>query len=362
MRTRRIKARMLSVKQLAGAACSAALALAAASLPVLAQNVTVNVNGQNMSFDQPPVMRNNRVFVPMRAIFERLGSTVVYSNGVINAQGNGRAVHLAIGSTDASINGNHFTMDVAPFTVAGRTEVPLRFVAQALGAGVNWDANTSTVYIKTSGGAPSENITPQPPANASFHLDNEQPQNGTTVMTTHPAIHATFSEPVNRDSLRVSVDGRDVTPQVYANPNGFDVTANFELTPGQHRVTTSGTTAAGATFNAGWSFSTSAGAAPNFISNLSPSPGSKVSGQFTLKGHTAAGSHVHIVATGSESALGGLLQIGTGTFQTDATADANGNFSAPIALNAVSGGQVRVIISSTAPDGSSIEQNIVYSS
>lgn len=350
---------MLSLNRLTGAVSSAALVLAA-SLPVLAQNITVNVNGQNMAFDQPPVMRSNRVFVPMRAIFERLGSTVVYSNGVINAQGNGRAVHLQIGSTDASINGNHFAMDVAPFTVAGRTEVPLRFVAQALGAGVNWDSNASTVYIKTSGGAPSENITPQP--NESFHLTDQSPASGATVTNTHPAIHATFSEPVNRDSLRVSIDGRDVTPQVYANTNGFNVTANFELTPGQHRVATSGTTAAGATFNTGWSFSTSAGAAPNFISGVFPSAGSKVSSQFTLKGHTQGGSHVHVVATGSASELGGLLQIGTGTFQTDVAADSNGSFSAPIALNAVSGGQVRVIITSTAPDGSSIEQNIVYSS
>ena len=353
---------MLSVNRLTGAVASAALVLATASLPVLAQNITVNVNGQNMSFDQPPVMRSNRVFVPMRAIFERLGSTVVYSNGVINAQGNGRAVHLTIGSTDASVNGNHFTMDVAPFTVAGRTEVPLRFVAQALGAGVNWDSNSSTVYIKTSSGAPSQNFTPQPQTNASFHLTDQSPASGATVTNTHPAIHATFSEPVNRDSLRVSIDGRDVTPQVYANPNGFNVTANFELTPGEHRVTTSGTTAAGATFNAGWSFSTSAGAAPNFISGIFPSPGSKVSSQFTLKGHTQGGAHVHVVATGEASALGGLLQVGTGTFQTDVIADSNGSFSAPIALNAVSGGQVRVIITSTAPDGSSIEQNIVYSS
>lgn len=352
-------------KRVAAAAAAAAL-LAAGAAPALAANVTVVVNGQVMSFDQPPVMHNNRVFVPMRAIFERLGSSVVYSNGTINAQGNGRSVHLRIGSTAASVNGNNLTMDVAPFTVAGRTEVPLRFVAQSLGAGVNWNSNTSTVYINTSGGgnnnAPSENYTPQPASNASFHVTDQSPASGATVRSTHPAIHATFSEPVNRDSLKVSIDGRDVTTLVYANTNGFDVTPNFELAPGTHKVALTGTTAAGASFNTGWSFVTSAGAAANYINSLSPSPGAKVNSTFTIRGRTIPGSKVHVVATGTAAALGGLLQIGTGTFQNDVTADGNGDFSMQIGLNAVSGGQVRVILTSTSPSGASIERQVVYSS
>jgi hypothetical protein len=329
--------------------------------PAAAQHVTVTVNGQAMSFDQPPVMRNNRVFVPMRAIFERLGSTVVYSNGVINAQGHGRSVHLVIGSPHASVNGQPLTMDVAPFTVAGRTEVPLRFVAQSLGANVNWNANTETVAITMANVPASQNYTPPSNVNQSFYLKNEQPANGGTASSTHPKLHAEFSESVNRDTLKVSVDGRDVTPLVYANTNGFDVTPNWELTPGTHHVAVTGSTAAGPAFNTGWSFQTSAGAAPNTLTIVSPGPGSKVGSQFTVRGRTLPGSHVHIVATGEATALGGLLQIGTGTFQTDVTADANGNFSAPIALNAVSGGQVRVIVTTTSPSGASLERQIVYS-
>jgi hypothetical protein len=351
---------MQSYKRLASWVLAVALLSGALFAPAAAANVTVQVNGQTMSFDQPPVMRNSRVFVPMRAIFERLGATVVYSNGNINAQGRGRSVHLVIGSPNASVNGNPLTMDVAPFTVGGRTEVPLRFVAQALGAGVQWDPNTSTVSI-TAGNAPVENYTPQPSVNQSFHLTSTTPASGATVNTTHPALHATYSEAVNRDSLRVSVDGHDVTSDVYANPNGFDVTPSFELAPGTHHVAVSGTTSAGANFNTGWSFSTSAGATANRIGALSPGPGSRVSGNFTLSGRTLPGSRVHVVAEASSSALGGLLQIGTGTFQTDVTADGNGYFSAPIAVNAASGGTVTVIITSTSPNGAAIERRVTYS-
>ena len=348
-------------KPLSGAA-ACALMFSVIAAPAAAANVTVIVNGQVMSFDQPPVMRASRVFVPMRAIFERLGATVVYANGQINAQGRGRSVHLTIGSTDAIIDGNHTTLDVAPFTVAGRTEVPLRFVANSLGAGVNWDPNTSTVYINAGGGnGGAQNYTPPPSSNASFHLSSTTPSSGASVNTTHPSLHAVFSEAVNRDSLRVAVDGRDVTSDVYANPNGFDVTPSFELAPATHHVTVSGTTAAGSTFSTGWSFATSAGSAANTISRLSPGPGAQVGGNFTLTGRTLPGSHVHVVAAGSGSALGGLLQIGTGTFQTDVTADGNGYFSVPVSLNTVSGGTVTVILTSTSPSGASIERRVTYS-
>ena len=351
---------MNSRKRLTAAVPAAALAVAVLAAPAAAANVTVNVNGQNMNFDQPPVMRAGRVFVPMRAIFERLGATVVYANGQINATGRGRNVHLAIGSTVTTINGNNMTMDVAPFEIAGRTEVPLRFVAQALGATVQWDANTSTVYIN-AGGSQSSVPQQQQSTNASFNFVSTYPARGATVNTTHPQIRAQFSEPVNRDSLRVSVDGRDVTNDVYANPDGFTVTPSFELTPGVHRVRATGTTAAGASFATGFSFTTSAGASANYFNAVSPSPGSRVGASFTLTGRTIPGSRVHVVASGSGSALGGLLQIGTGTFQTDVTADGNGNWSAPIAVNVVPGGSLTVIMTSTSPSGASIERRVVYS-
>src|SRR5207248_10659719 len=120
--------------------------------PASAQNVAINVNGQTVNFDQPPIERAGRVFVPLRGVFERLGASVVYANGVINAQGNGRSIALHIGPREATVNGQSVAIDDAPFIVGVRTMVPLRFVAQALGSTVNWDNNSRTVYIVGSGG------------------------------------------------------------------------------------------------------------------------------------------------------------------------------------------------------------------
>lgn len=45
---------------------------------VLAEdNVTVTVNGNKLNFDQPPIIKDGRTPVPLRAIFEALGAEVL---------------------------------------------------------------------------------------------------------------------------------------------------------------------------------------------------------------------------------------------------------------------------------------------
>src|SRR5579864_4319232 len=99
---------MKNVQKLGRAFAVGVMAIASVSVtpaPSLAQNVTVVVNGQQVGFDQPPIERSGRVFVPLRGVFERLGASVVYDNGVINATGNGRTVQLHIGSSVALVDG-----------------------------------------------------------------------------------------------------------------------------------------------------------------------------------------------------------------------------------------------------------------
>jgi hypothetical protein len=235
----------------------------AVARPAIAQTtVAVVVNGEQMQFDQPPVERAGRVFVPLRGVFERLGATVVYDGGTINATGNGRNVSLRIGSNQATVNGQVQTLDDAPFIVGSSTLVPLRFIAQALGASVDWNNNSSTVTITGNGNGNGNGSNRSSnyrdnnysaPRNPAFYLSNETPANSTRMQ--NPAIHATYSEPITRNSLRVSIDGRDVTKNVYANATGFDVTS-YALDAGMHRVTVTGTTQAGSPFSTGWNFRT----------------------------------------------------------------------------------------------------------
>ncbi|RPF47105.1 copper amine oxidase-like protein [Thermodesulfitimonas autotrophica] len=53
------------------------------------------------------------------------------------------------------VNGREIYPDVPPQIINGRTLVPLRAVAEALGADVRWDGNNKTVYVYRSSNDPN---------------------------------------------------------------------------------------------------------------------------------------------------------------------------------------------------------------
>lgn len=57
------------------------------------------------------------------------------------------ALQLTLGKAEYMLNGVKSSMNVAPLVVKGRTMVPLRFIAESLGANVGWDNITKTVTI-----------------------------------------------------------------------------------------------------------------------------------------------------------------------------------------------------------------------
>ncbi|HLN60682.1 MAG TPA: stalk domain-containing protein [Symbiobacteriaceae bacterium] len=59
----------------------------------------------------------------------------------------GTTVVMTIGSTAATVNGQPYTLDAASYLEQDRTQAPVRFVAEALGATVGWDEVSRTVTI-----------------------------------------------------------------------------------------------------------------------------------------------------------------------------------------------------------------------
>jgi exopolysaccharide biosynthesis protein len=109
--------------------------------------IPVYMNGDRLWFDVPPVLDNGRTLVPLRKIFETLGAEVEYEAGVVSAKNGATAITLKIDQKEAVINDKVVALDVPAKVVDGRTMVPLRFVGEAMGANVKWEANTKTVYI-----------------------------------------------------------------------------------------------------------------------------------------------------------------------------------------------------------------------
>lgn len=105
----------------------------------------VNMDNEAVIYDAAPVIRNDRTLVPIRIITEALGGKVDWNGATkeVTLSINDKEIKMTIGKTLEKYG-------VAPVIIDGRTFVPVRFVADELGAEVAWDEATKTVTIKTA--------------------------------------------------------------------------------------------------------------------------------------------------------------------------------------------------------------------
>jgi len=112
----------------------------------------VVVNGEKVNFPdaQPFIDENGRTQVPVRFVSEALGANVAWDGAAKKATVtlNNRKVVLTIGLRTYEINNQTYQMDTVALLKESRTFVPIRFVSEALGATVTWDQNARSVYIK----------------------------------------------------------------------------------------------------------------------------------------------------------------------------------------------------------------------
>jgi len=134
----------------------ALLCTATLTLPVAASQTPIRVllDGNPLQFDVQPNTVDGRTMVPMRVIFEALGAEVQWNEATstITATRGDLVIQMTIGDRNMRVNGVSRTMDTAPISIAGRTLVPVRFISEAFGCEVRWDANTRIVHINTTAG------------------------------------------------------------------------------------------------------------------------------------------------------------------------------------------------------------------
>jgi hypothetical protein len=350
-----------------------ATALVGSAVPALAQDgspVSVTVNGQSVQLNPPPTERAGRVFVPLRGVFENLGATVVYANGEINATDHRHTVSLHIGSTDATVDGQPQTLDVAPFIIGASTYVPLRFISQALGAHVDYNGQDHAVSI-AMGGPPAETIPAQPrqpapeanPNVSPVRLANELPRPDATVRSDRPSVQASFTDgDVDPDAVRVFFDGRNVTANAYISGHGITYSPPSDVPSGLHEVRVVGADRAGARFERGWSFTTndrpvSVAPRPIEIVGVWPAANQDVPGTFRVRGRTEPGATVTIeVAMTPPEHEAEFLQAhgalgANDSMQNTVTAGPDGTFESPVDSGAAPGTLLGIQIRATDPDG-----------
>ncbi|WP_066501969.1 copper amine oxidase N-terminal domain-containing protein [Abyssisolibacter fermentans] len=125
------------------------------TLNVLAnEEIKVTVNGKTINFDNPPVIKDSRTLVPLRKIFEELGAEIEWDNvtQTVFATKENILINLTIGAETGYIfneknERSDVPLEVPAQLIESRTYVPVRFIAESLGAKVNWNKETRTVEI-----------------------------------------------------------------------------------------------------------------------------------------------------------------------------------------------------------------------
>ena len=115
---------------------------------------TMKVGSSSIVLDAPPVIVEGRTLIPIRTIIESLGGTVAWdaASQTVTILLDGTRLKLVIGKSSALVNGKSMLIDstnpkVVPQILNSRTMLPLRFIAESLGADVQWQGSTQTITI-----------------------------------------------------------------------------------------------------------------------------------------------------------------------------------------------------------------------
>jgi hypothetical protein len=113
--------------------------------------IAIAINGQEIARDPGPRVVGGRLLVPVVRIYDALGITVTRDgDDIAAAVPGGKTITLHIGSDRAQIGDTDVHMQGPALEIEGATYVPLRFVADSLGAQVTYDPKAARVDVISS--------------------------------------------------------------------------------------------------------------------------------------------------------------------------------------------------------------------
>lgn len=124
------------------------LTLQLASITAYA-DITVKVNDRTIAMDSSPYISENNTLVPIRFVAEALGCEVFWDSAQKSAHISDDKTEIALfaESNTAYVNGKKEILGTNVTVKNNRTYIPLRFVAENMGADVYWDETNMNALI-----------------------------------------------------------------------------------------------------------------------------------------------------------------------------------------------------------------------
>ena len=150
-----------------------AISATATMLAEAAVQPEIKVDGRGITFreEQPPVIQNDRLYVPVRRVLETMGAEVKWDGEkkqvTVESADNVTVLILTIDSTEITkyqytsvlhADKSTISSDVAPVIINDRTMLPIRVIAEELGATVLWNEETKLTQITTKQAKKCEEI------------------------------------------------------------------------------------------------------------------------------------------------------------------------------------------------------------
>ena len=138
-----------AMKKIVAVLCAVLFAVSFQVTVLASVPIRIIVNGNFLEMPIEPFNDNGTLLVPARVIFEKLGLQVGWDGKTrtVTGVGNGTSISMVLDKTEAVVNGKTVIMLKAPRAINGNTLVPLRFVAEATGALVNWNNDTRIATV-----------------------------------------------------------------------------------------------------------------------------------------------------------------------------------------------------------------------
>lgn len=107
------------------------------------------IEGKQVEADVPPMVSNGRTLVPLRVVAEKMGAEVTWDQESQTATiiQDHKSIKLQLNNKRATIDNKAVTLDTPPQIVNHRMLLPLRFVGEALGLTIGWEEASRTVVV-----------------------------------------------------------------------------------------------------------------------------------------------------------------------------------------------------------------------
>jgi len=109
----------------------------------------ITVNNNIIKFDAPSYIKGGVTLVPVRAIAEELGAEVTWDNETktVSIVKDNVTIEMTANSTTVYVDGSPIDIGIPAEVTCGRTFVPLRFLAETLGLAVTWDGENQIIDL-----------------------------------------------------------------------------------------------------------------------------------------------------------------------------------------------------------------------